>query len=126
MAMLDMNEDLLLEYQCEFRLGRGYTDQRFTLQLLIDQSNERSHPLYSAFVDLEKAFDRVDRSVLGDIMRSYGYDDTTIAKAMDLHDGTTAKVKWGGKSSEPVPTSWGVQQGAPVSNPLWNLYADLI
>ncbi|KAG7668485.1 hypothetical protein KSW81_005252 [Nannochloris sp. 'desiccata'] len=37
-------------------------------------------------------------------MRSYGYDDTTIAKAMDLHDGTTAKVKWGGKSSEPVPT----------------------
>ncbi|KAH7618278.1 hypothetical protein NADE_000473 [Nannochloris sp. 'desiccata'] len=59
-------------------------------------------------------------------MRSYGYDDTTIAKAMDLHDGTTAKVKWGGKRSEPVPTSWGVEQGAPASNPLWNPYADLI
>ena len=122
----DRNEELLLDNQCGFRIGRGCADQRFTLQCLLDQCRERAHPLYAAFIDLEKAFDRVDRKMLDGIMRSYGYDENAIKAALDLHTDTFTRVKWNGRRSEAISTSWGLQQGTPLSNPLWNLYIDLI
>ena len=124
--MLSINEELILEEQAGFRLGRSCTDQRFILQCILDQCKERSLTIYSALVDLEKAFDRVDRSIMTDIMRSYGYDETYINIAIDLHTGTSTRVKWRRQLSDPIPTSWGVQQGSPASNPLWNLFIDVI
>ena len=124
--MLSFNEDLILDAQAGFRLGRSCTDQRFTLQCILDQCRERSLTIYSTLVDLEKAFDRVDRSVMAAIMRSYGYDETLINIALDLHTGTSARVKWRRELSESFLTTWGVQQGSPASNPLWNLFADVI
>lgn len=124
--LLGFNEDLILDEQAGFRLGRSCTDQRFTLQCILDQCRERSLTIYSTLVDLEKAFDRVDRTVLADIMRSYGYDETYINIAIDLHSGTSARVKWRRQVSEPFSTSWGVQQGGPASNPLWNLFMDVL
>ena len=124
--MLGINEELILEEQAGFRLGRSCSDQRFILQCILDQCKERSLTIYSALVDLEKAFDRVDRSVIADIMRSYGYDETYLNIAIDLHTGTSARVKWRRQLSDPIPTSWGVQQGSPASNPLWNLFIDII
>ncbi|KAL4516812.1 hypothetical protein Ndes2437A_g00934 [Nannochloris sp. 'desiccata'] len=124
--MLCYNEELILDEQAGFRMGRSCTDQRFTLQCILDQCRERSLTLYSTLVDLEKAFDRVDRAVIAAIMRSYGYDETYINIAIDLHSGTSARVKWKRQKSEPFSTSWGVQQGGPASNPLWNLFMDVI
>ena len=124
--MLRFNEDLILDAQAGFRLGRSCTDQRFTLQCILDQCKERSLTIYSTLIDLEKAFDRVDRTIMADIMRSYGYDETYINIAIDLHTGTSARVKWRRQLSEPISTSWGVQQGSPASNPLWNLFMDVI
>lgn len=124
--MNDANDTMILDCQSGFRLGRGCTEQRFALQRLLDECRERSVTLYCTLVDLEKAFDRVDRSVLADIMRSYGYDETYINRALDLHTNTSTRVKWRGQRSAPTDTSWGVQQGSPASNPLWNLFIDVI
>jgi hypothetical protein len=63
---------------------------------------------------------------MADIMRSYGYDETYINTAIDLHTGTSTRVKWCRQLLDPIPTSWGVQQGSPASNPLWNLIIDVI
>jgi hypothetical protein len=53
-------------------------------------------PLYVVLVDLEKAFDRVDRNALREIMRSAGVEEELITVADDLPSGTSARVRWRG------------------------------
>ena len=43
----------------------------------MDEALERGRPLYIALVDLEKAFDRVDRAALLAVMRHYGWRRST-------------------------------------------------
>jgi hypothetical protein len=48
--MNDANDEMILDWQSGFRLGRGCTEQRFVLQRLIDECKERSVTLYSRVV----------------------------------------------------------------------------
>ena len=66
-----IRDDKLRQEQAGFRKGRGTTEQIFILRNIIEQCIEWNANLYVCFVDFEKAFDSVDRSVLWRIMRSY-------------------------------------------------------
>jgi len=120
------NDERISELQAGFRFQRGCRDQRCSLQLLMDEALERGKTLYVSMVDLEKAFDRVPRAELLEVMRHYGVEPEHVRIADDLHTGTTARIKWRGGRSEPFPVTWGVQQGSPASNPEWNLYVNII
>lgn len=120
------NEERISESQAGFRRWRGCRDQRCSLQLLIDESLERAKPLHVALVDLEKAFDRVDRAALLAIMRHYGVEEDYIRVVHDLHTDTKARVRWRNTRSEAFDITWGVQQGSPASNPEWNLFVSII
>ena len=50
--------------QCGFMQGRGTTDAIFILCHLQEKHLVAGKPLYLAFIDLEKAFDRVPREVI--------------------------------------------------------------
>ena len=50
--------------QFGFRPGRGTTDAIFILRQLQEKYMAKGKLLYFAFVDLEKAFDRVPRKVI--------------------------------------------------------------
>ena len=52
------------EEQCGFRSGRGCVDQVFALKNVCEKYLEKQMDLYVAFMDLEKAYDRVDRDAL--------------------------------------------------------------
>ena len=119
-------EDRVLELQSGFRRQRGCCDQRCTLQLAIDEALERRRPLHVALVDLEKAFDRVDRGALFAIMQHYGVDEPLLEQAKDLLTCTSARVRWQGRRSEAFDVTWGVQQGSPASTSQWNLYVNVI
>ena len=53
------------EVQFCFVPGRGTTDAIFIVHQWQEKYIEAKKPLYFAFVDLEKAFDRVPRKILG-------------------------------------------------------------
>src|SRR5579864_7632418 len=52
------------DMQCGFRPGRGTTDAIFIIRQVQEKLLAKNKELWIAFVDLEKAFDRVPREVL--------------------------------------------------------------
>ena len=48
----------------EFRARRGCLDQIFTLKQIGKKSREKKRRVYVTFMDLEKAYDRVNREAL--------------------------------------------------------------
>ena len=50
--------------QAGFRQDCSCTDHIATMRIIIEQSLEWQTPLYTVFVDFQKAFDSVDRDVI--------------------------------------------------------------
>ena len=74
----------------------------------------RKKKIYFAFVDLEKAFDQVPRSVLWWAMRKVGINEWVIKI---LYDSANSSVRIKGRFSEKFEVAVGVHQGS-VLNPL--------
>ena len=66
------------EMQYGFTPGRGTTDAIFILRQMQEKYVGSNKRLYMAFVDLEKAFDRVPREVLWWAMRKVGVEEWLI------------------------------------------------
>jgi len=64
----NINEPKLNATQCGFHPGHSTTVQNITLQQIIEKSWEYAKNFYTYFVDLEKAYDRVE----GFLVRSFG------------------------------------------------------
>ncbi len=47
-----------------FWKGRGCIDQIFAVKILVEKYLEKDRELFAAFMDLERAYDRVDRTGL--------------------------------------------------------------
>jgi len=65
-------EAILLEEQSGFRIGRSCIDNVFTIEQTIEKRREFNLENHIAFLDLEKAFDRVNRNQLWQILNKRG------------------------------------------------------
>ena len=63
---------MILEVQSGFRRGRGCTDQIFIVRQTCEKYLGKGKDVYFAFLDLEKAYDRVDRDAVWNVLRLYG------------------------------------------------------
>ena len=59
-----MTEGLIDDEQRGLRAGRRCVDQIFTLKQTSEKAREKKYRVYVDFMDLEKAYDRVNREVL--------------------------------------------------------------
>jgi endonuclease/exonuclease/phosphatase family metal-dependent hydrolase len=116
----------LLDCQSAFRKGRGLTDALFTVRMLISRCVEFGQPLFTAFVDLRKAYDCVPREALWKVLRVYGVHEKLVQLLEDLHIGTQAAVKLGGAVSEWFEVKSGVRQGCVIAPLLFNIYMDFV
>ena len=61
--------------QCGFRQGRGYMDQVFAVRQVCEKYLANGKYVFWAFMDLEKAYDTVDRHGMWHMLRVYGVEE---------------------------------------------------
>ena len=54
-----------------FRTGRGCVDQIFTIKQIDEKAREKIRRVYVGFIDLQKAYDRVNKKALWQVLRMY-------------------------------------------------------
>ena len=73
------------DMQFGFMPGRDTTDAIFIVRQLQEKYLAKNKNLYLAFVDLEKAFDRVPRQVLLWAMRKLGIDEWIVQQVQAMY-----------------------------------------
>ena len=76
--------------------------------------------MYFAFLDLEKAYDRVDRDAVWNVLTLNGIGGRLLQGVKSLYVGSKACVRVGNEVSEWFPVRVGLRQGCVM----FNLYID--
>ena len=71
--MRSKTEGEVMELQGGFRRGRGCADQIFTIRQLSEKAQKNNKQMVTACIDLEKAYDKVSRDRLWQVMESCGF-----------------------------------------------------
>ena len=102
--------------QFEFRPGTGTTHAIFIERQLQERYRGKCRELWWAFVDLEKAFDRVPRIVVEWAMRKLGVEEWLVRAVMAMYKHDRTRVRsYDGLVSEWFCVNVGVHQGSVLS-----------
>ena len=118
----NLADKILPESQCDFRKGRGTADMIFVVRQLKEKCLEQNRALYMVFVDLTKAFDTVNRSLLWEALRRFGCPPKFLTIIRDFHEGAMARIVSQGERSEPFDVNAGVRQGCVIAPVVFNLF----
>ena len=88
------------EEQGGFRTGKGCVDQIFNMRMIIEKMLAKDKNVYAAFMDLEKAFDRVDWEAMWDVLNVYGVGGRLLSGVKAFYRDASASVKIKGEMSE--------------------------
>ena len=72
-----MTGGLIDDEQGGFREGRRCVDQVFTLKQISEKAREKKRKVYVGYIDLEKAYERVNRKALLQVLRMYDVEGGT-------------------------------------------------
>jgi len=110
------------ESQCGFRRQKSTIDMIFVACLLQEKCCEQYQNLFFAFIDLTKAFDTANRTLLWGTLSKFGCPPQFLAVLWEFHDGMTGKVVVGGHESDPFTVNVGVKQGCVLALVIFNLF----
>ena len=114
---------ILPDEQCGFRPERSTVDMPFVVRRLQELARRRRIPLYMCFVDLQKAYDLVDRELLWKVLARAGVPGEMIAVILQFHDGMQAQVRMNnGELSDWFEVTQGLRQGCVLSPLLLNIF----
>ena len=101
--------------QFGFMPGRGTTDAIFIVRQLQEKYLAKNKKLYFAFVDLEKAFDRVPRKVIWWAMRKLGIEEWIVRFVQTMYHNTKSRVRVNNTFTDEFGVKVGVHQGSVLS-----------
>ena len=122
----DKTENVIVEVQSGFRRGRGCTDQIFIVKQICEKYLGKGKDMYFAFLDLEKAYDRVHRDAMWNVLRLYGIGGRLLRGVKSLYVGSKAWVRVGNEVSEWFPVRVRLRQGCVMSTWLFNLHIGVV
>src|SRR6184192_2373037 len=82
------------DMQFGFSPGKGTTDAIFILRQVQEKFLGKQKELWMAFVDLEKAFDRVPHEVLWCALRHVGVEEWMVNVIKSMYDGDSGQNEW--------------------------------
>ncbi|KAK3516473.1 hypothetical protein QTP70_016707, partial [Hemibagrus guttatus] len=106
-------EPRIQEEQCGFRPSRGTLDQLYTLHRVLEGSWKFAQPVHMCFVDLKKAFDRVPRGILWEVLWEYGVRGPLLRAVRSLYNWSRSLVRIASCKSDLFPVHVGLRQGCP-------------
>jgi Reverse transcriptase (RNA-dependent DNA polymerase)/Endonuclease/Exonuclease/phosphatase family len=112
--------------QCGFVKGRGTTDAIHAARLLLEKHREKNKTVHMAFLDLEKAFDRVPHDLIWHSLRSHHVPEAYVNWVKLLYNNVTSNVRCAVGTSPAFNISVGVHQGSALSPLLFILCMDTI
>ena len=115
--------EILPEEQSGFRPNRSTTDMMFVIRRLQELARKKRIPLYVRFIDLTKAYDSVDRTLLWTVLASFGVPQNMISVIRQFHDGMRACLRL----DDRVCSRWfaveqGLRQGCALAPLLFNIF----
>ena len=117
-----LNKNDLLEEQAGFRSGHICMDHVYLLTSIIDLTLTEGRRLYATFIDYEKAFDRVNRSILWSKLYNLGINGKVLRIVKNLYAKTKAQVRVNDELSDFFPCTVGVRQGDTLSPILFDIF----
>ena len=86
-------EVMIAEQQFGFMQEKSTTDAIFCLRMLLEKCNEGQKAVHCAFIDLEKAYDRVPREELWECLLLAETSECYIKINKDMYDGATTTMR---------------------------------
>ena len=99
-----------MDEQCGSMFGKGCADATFSLKAALETLREQGINAHVLFIDLVKAYDSVNRELLGKVLNIYGVPQETITVLKKLHKDVTYILPVGEEKVE-IEASVGVKQG---------------
>ena len=116
----------IMEQQAGFQSNRSTIDNIFALKLLMEKTRDYNKPLFLCFIDIQKAYDSINREILWCICRHYGLTSKLVQLLQLLYKDSKARVRINGELSDPFDIETGVQQGGIPSPILFNVFFDFV
>ena len=104
-------EVTIAKQQFGFMPGRSTTDAIFCLRMLLKRWNEGQKAVHCAFVDLEKAYDRVLREELWECVRLAETSECYIKIIKDMYDAAKTTARSAAGLTEEFKVGVGIHQG---------------
>ena len=121
------SQNLLHEEQNGFRRNRSCSDHVFVVNNVIRNRLNQNRPTFAAFLDAEKAFDRVDRNLLYFKLINLGINGAIYDNVKCIYQNTQCCLKLNDTLTNWFRSESGVLQGDTLSPTLFNIFInDLI
>ena len=112
------------EMQFAYQSNVGTTVCSWAVKSVVDHFNSKGTAVYAAAMDMTKAFDMVEWSMLFDTLLKRNIDCLYLRLLLHIYLNQSCQVKWGGEVSTAFRVSNGVRQGAISSAILFSVYID--
>ena len=100
----------------------GGVDQIFILKHIVEKARERKCRVYVGFIDLEKAYDRVNSEALWQVLRMYNVGGKLLSGIKSMYVDSSVCVRVKGGTSEWFMVDNGVRLGCIMFLWLFNIY----